>query len=90
MLFSGQYFVLEGHLNPVHLKENQHKTLENISESHEKCSIGCGPGERIITLSDSQRCSIVRKGPIRPEMSDEECPKDEKADILVPFTTTEF
>jgi hypothetical protein len=33
----------------------------------------------------------VRKGPIHPELSDEEYPKNEiKADILVTFTATEF
>jgi hypothetical protein len=63
--------------------ENQHKTLEKVSESYdcepEKFSISCDPGEWIIPLSDSQRCSIVRRGPIRPELSDEESPKDEKS-----------
>jgi hypothetical protein len=46
--------------------ENQHKTLEKVQQSYdyepENFSISCDPGERIIPLSDSQRCSIVRKG----------------------------
>jgi hypothetical protein len=66
-------------------------------------SISCDSREWIIPLSDSQRFGIVRKGPIRPELSNEEYTKDEKsrhsstynyniilkkADILVPITTT--
>jgi hypothetical protein len=42
----------------------------------------------MIPLSDSHRCSRVRKGPIRPELSDEEFPKNGEADILVPFNIT--
>jgi hypothetical protein len=83
--------------------EDHHKTLKNKPESRsrdnlksfsesydcepDKFSISCDPGERIIPLSDSQRCSIVRKGHYRPELSDQETPKDKKQDILVTFTT---
>jgi hypothetical protein len=63
--------------------ENQHKTLEKISESYdckpENFSISCDPGERIIPQSDTQPCSMVRKGPISPELIDEEYSKDEKS-----------
>jgi hypothetical protein len=63
--------------------ENQHKMLEKVSESYdcepEKSSISCDLGEQIIPLSDSQQCSIVHKGHICPELSDEECVNDEKS-----------
>jgi hypothetical protein len=85
--------------------EDQHKTLKKTSESRrrenlrsytesyecepEKIIIICDPVEWIIPLNDSKRCSIVRMGPIRPELSDQ-YPKDEKADIFVPFTKIEL
>jgi hypothetical protein len=54
-------------------------------------SISCEPGKCIIPLNDSQRCSLVHKGPIFPELSDDEYPKKlQKSDMLVLFTTVEF
>jgi hypothetical protein len=65
--------------------EKQHKTLEQIPESYdcepENFSSICDPDERIVPLSDSQRWGIVRKGTVRPELSDEEYPKDKEVYI---------
>jgi hypothetical protein len=79
--------------------EGQQKTLERISDSRhrknpkslsetcdrksEKFSISCNTGEWIKPLRDSQRCSVVRKGFIHPELRNEEYTKDEKANNII-------
>lgn len=62
--------------------ENQNKTLEKISEFYdcepEKVSITCDSSERIVQVNNSLRCSVVGKGDIICELSNEEYQKMKK------------
>jgi hypothetical protein len=67
---------LKDHSTSTVAIENQPMILEKVSAPYdcepEKFSVSYDPGEWIIPLRDSQQCNIVHKGPIFPELSDEE------------------
>jgi hypothetical protein len=62
---------------PTYVKKISSIITEETVKLNYLLPLNGDPGEWIIPMSDSQRCSIVIKGPARPYLSDEHYSKDD-------------